>query len=745
MPRRPRIARFGRRLLQVALYGALAPARAWADDAPAAEFNDAFLEISGDASQRADISQFAYGNRVLPGLFRADVFVGERSVGREDIKFEATEANADAKPCLTREKLDAWGVNVAAFPSIAGAEADACIDVAAVIPQAKVDFDVSNQRLVLSIPQAALKRVARGAVTPDRWTNGITAGHLNYQVNLARQDANSGRPAQQSRYVGLRGGVNVGDWRLRHSSSYSGGSSQKDEWQPIATYLERNLPSVDARLEIGDSATPGDLFEGMQFRGVQIGSDASMLPDSQQGYAPTLYGVARTNAEVTVRQNGYVIYSTFVAPGPFVIDDLYPTGGSGDLEVSIAEADGQVTRFVRPYAALPTMVREGAWRFSATAGQYRSGNSAARPAFLRGTVSYGANSSTTLYGGVLGASRYQSILFGVGVNLAGLGAVSGDVTLARTGTPGGRLQGHSLRLLYAKSLAQVGTDFRVLGYRYSSSGFRTFQEAAQMQADDAGVPFHNKKSKIEGSISQRLGNFGSLYATVGLQSYWGTDQQDKLIQFGYSGGYKQFNYNLTYNQSAVTGGQVDRQVGVSVSIPLGRSAYASYGVTIRQRAERSAPRLQHVGQSCGSRGSERQRIGQLLGLVRALRCRALAGPWLRADDVRHVGRHGGVDARTDALAAARRDDRARQRAGRQGRRVRRSRRRAHRRQRQRGDSEYHAVSAQPDRAQYHGSAAERRGVPGRAGDRADARRGGAAALREQGGEPVDDDFKECRR
>ena len=39
----------------------------------------------------------------------------------------------------------------------------------------------------------------------------------------------------------------------------------------------------------------------------------------------------QTNARVTVRQNGYIIYSTYVPPGPFALDDLYPTSAGGDL------------------------------------------------------------------------------------------------------------------------------------------------------------------------------------------------------------------------------------------------------------------------------------------------------------------------------------------------------------------------------------------------------------------------------
>ena len=116
-----------------------------------------------------------------------------------------------------------------------------------------------------------------------------------------------------------------------------------------------------------------------------------MLPDSLQGYAPTIRGVAQTNARVTVRQNGYIIYNTYVAPGPFALDDLYPTSSGGDLEVTITEADGRETRYIQAFAAVPTLLREGTWRYSATAGQFRSGDeryrgNAERPYFV--PVSY---------------------------------------------------------------------------------------------------------------------------------------------------------------------------------------------------------------------------------------------------------------------------------------------------------------------------------------------------------------------
>ncbi|WP_348225910.1 fimbria/pilus outer membrane usher protein, partial [Salmonella enterica] len=71
-----------------------------------------------------------------------------------------------------------------------------------------------------------------------------------------------------------------------------------------------------------------------------MSTDDDMLSDSMRGFGPVIRGVAKSSAQVTLEQNGYTIYKTNVPAGPFGINDLYPTGGSGDLCVTIKESDG---------------------------------------------------------------------------------------------------------------------------------------------------------------------------------------------------------------------------------------------------------------------------------------------------------------------------------------------------------------------------------------------------------------------
>ena len=134
-----------------------------------------------------------------------------------------------------------------------------------------------------------------------------------------------------------------------------------------------------------------------------LGSDDRMYPESQRGYAPVVRGIANSNARVQVRQNGNIIYETTVAPGAFEIDDLYPTGYGGNLDVVVTEADGTQHISTVPYAAAVNALRPGVTRYSASIGQYRDPTVDIHPFVAQFTVQRGINNLFTLYGGVSAA------------------------------------------------------------------------------------------------------------------------------------------------------------------------------------------------------------------------------------------------------------------------------------------------------------------------------------------------------
>src|SRR5262249_1359501 len=154
--------------------------------------------------------------------------------------------------------------------------------------------------------------------------------------------------------------------------------------------------------------TDGAVFESVGFRGLLLAADDRMLPESQQGYAPTIRGTARTNARVRVTQNGNLLLETTVSPGVFEIDDLYPTGYGGDLEVTVLEADGTRQSFKVSYASLVQLLRPRAWRYSVAAGDLSLGAQRSGAHFLQGTVQYGLANGVTSYAGMAFAAGYTS-------------------------------------------------------------------------------------------------------------------------------------------------------------------------------------------------------------------------------------------------------------------------------------------------------------------------------------------------
>ncbi|WP_410969219.1 fimbria/pilus outer membrane usher protein, partial [Salmonella sp. SAL04284] len=83
-------------------------------------------------------------------------------------------------------------------------------------------------------------------------------------------------------------------------------------------------------------------------------------------------------------QQGNLIYQTTVTPGSFEINDLYPTGFGGELQVSIYETNGEIQKFSIPYASVIEMLRPKMSRYSFTLGHFRDANINLKPWLVQG-------------------------------------------------------------------------------------------------------------------------------------------------------------------------------------------------------------------------------------------------------------------------------------------------------------------------------------------------------------------------
>ena len=533
-------------------------------------FNPDFITDGKSNIIISDLSRFQNKSYQLPGIYRVDIYFNNQYFETKDVNFIESKISQDSTeliPCLSIEMLDNMGVNKQIFDDLAQSQLknNQCINFKEIIPESTSNFIFDKQKLNITFPQTTLKKNVRGYIPPEKWDNGIMGLYTNYYLS----GFNSTKSNNDSLFSSFESGLNIGSWHLRNISNFSYNSDENTpthKWTNLRTYLQRGITPIKSQLIVGDGSTSNELFDAFTFRGVNLSSDEAMYPDSLQGYAPTIRGNAHTNAKVVIKQNGYLIQQFNVPPGPFEIDDLNPTSISGDLNVTIEENDGTIQQYTIPYSTLPILQREGRTKFSVTAGKFRSGlKEQNTPNVFQATAIHGLTNAISVYGGTQLSNKYQSALLGFGSNLGTLGAISFDITHAKSKLVNEiEYNGHSLRFLYAQSLVKTGTTFRLLGYWYSPKGFYTlsdtnYNKISNYQVVDNNnyiitpkiIDYYNlnniKKGRIELNISHSLEKYGSLFLTGNQQSYWGTNKKNEWYQAGYSNSWKGVNYSLSIN------------------------------------------------------------------------------------------------------------------------------------------------------------------------------------------------------
>ncbi|EQA4285047.1 fimbria/pilus outer membrane usher protein [Cronobacter dublinensis] len=546
---------------------------------------DPMLMEQGDPGQRGvDLSIFSTKDQLPAGNYPLRIRLNG------DERFTRTipltvDTHGETHPVITPALLEELNVKTEAYPALTALSPLAPIeDLGALIPAASVRLNTHNMALEVSIPQAALRRTARGYVDPQYWDDGIPALFSNYIFNGTdtQSDVDAG---DSSQYLNLQNGLNIGPWRVRNYSTWSK-SDDEASWDTVYTFLQRDIKPWRSQLTLGESYSPSMIFDSVKFKGAQLASDDNMLPDSLRGFAPVIRGIASSNAEVTVRQNGYIIFQDTVAPGAFEISDLYPTSHSGDLEVTIKEADGKERRFIQPFSAVPIMQRPGQLKYSLTAGEYDpSGPDDATPTFAQGTLIYGLNNRFTLYGGAMGADTYQAAALGVGLDE--WGSVSVDVTQARSQLQNNTTStGQSYRFQYSKNIEYTDTAITLAGYRYSTSGYYDFEEANHEASwyDDRYSGYYQQRSQLQISINQALSGIGSFYLNGYQRDFWNRTDKEQNLSAGFAFSVSGMTWTLSSAWNK-TDDQTDRQIALGVSIPLSRwlnNSWATFNVSQNQ-------------------------------------------------------------------------------------------------------------------------------------------------------------------
>lgn len=575
---------FRRSPLSVLILGLMLSAtRTWADDE--IQFNTDVLDTQDKSN--IDLSHFSRRGYVMPGEYTFSIMVNKDILREEQIVvYPDGENGQDSLICLTPEQISRFNLKTSVIDDLRWLRAGECLDKTS-LEGLEMRVDLAKDTFYLSIPQAWLEFTAPNWDPPSRWDDGIAGMVADYNLNMQTQHSQNGVDSQSFSGTGVLG-ANLGAWRARadwQANWNKRGSYTDKDFSFSRYYLYRAIPSLKARLTVGEDYLSSDIFDTFRFSGVSLNSDLSMLPPSLRGYAPEVTGISRSGGKVTISQQGRVLYETQVAAGPFRIQELNDAV-SGTLDVRVEELDGSVQVFQVTTASVPYLTRPGALRYKLAAGKPSEWeHRMTGPIFSSGELSWGVANGWTLYGGMVFGGDYNALSIGSGRDLYLLGALAFDITQSRAALPAeGTLSGTSYRVSYSKTFDEYDSQVTFAGYRFSERDFMSMSE--YLDARYGNGTSHSPKEKYTVSFNKRFRDLGlSTYINYSHQTYWNSADNDRLSlslsRYLDIGPFKNMSMSLSVYRSEYYSFKDDGAY-VSLSLPIGNGTSLSYGATVNR-------------------------------------------------------------------------------------------------------------------------------------------------------------------
>ncbi|MDK9584417.1 outer membrane usher protein [Lelliottia wanjuensis] len=569
-------------ILAISIYSTLYGC-ARADDG--IEFNTDILDVKDKSN--IDLSRFSKGNYIMPGDYSFKIRVNQNELEEQPIPVYVSDTDSkQTLACFKPEIVQQMGFKEEFLSQFPLWHKNQCVDITS-LKGVDIRPDMGENTLNVNVPQAYLEYTSDNWVPTSMWDNGVPGLLADYSVDVTSRKNNDQSGSDKTISGNGTMGANLGAWRLRgdwqanYENNADGTDSGQKEWTWNRVYLYRAIPSMGAKLTLGEDYLNSDLFDSFSFIGASLVSDDNMLPPNLRGYAPEVTGVAKTNAKVIISQQGRIIYQSQVAAGPFRIQDLN-SAVSGTLDVRVEEQDGSNQQYKVNTASVPYLTRPGSVRYKLYGGKpLGTEHSVEGQDFASSEMSWGINNGWSLYGGIVASKDYRATAIGVGRDLLALGALALDVTRSNAELDTVNRQGQSYRLSYSKRFDETDSQVTFAGYRFSEKNFMSFNDFLNyMSTDDS---FQQSKEMYTISFSQQLKKLGlSAYLNYSHQTYWNAPAEDRysvsLSRNFDIGRWKNINMSLTAYRNEFSQG-TDDGAYLSMSVPWGDSGTVSYNMT----------------------------------------------------------------------------------------------------------------------------------------------------------------------
>ena len=499
-----------------------------------AEFNIDFLD--SDDKESIDLSRFQETDYVSPGIYNLLLKINQRPIKNISIEFIERKSRNTSEPCFTSEIYSLLGLLPSIADKIKRWNNNSCMDLNEE-DNINVVSDTGHLLINIIIPEHLLMYSDSSWWPSERWDAGLNGIITDYTINTGLTHYYNND--DDSIYASANGttGINHDEWRIRGEwqSSYqkNNNKTQSDfNWNQF--YAFRPLKSWEATFYVGENYILSDLYDSWRYTGAALISEERMLPPNQRGYAPAVSGIAKTNARVTISQQGRIIYDTVVAAGPFDIKTLKGVS-SGVLDVRILEQDGSEQTFEVIASSSPFLSRPGKFQYKMTSGIANPEGSTLNPRgteFISSEWSYGMMNLVSGYGGFIESSKYSAFTLGTGLELPYAGALSIDTTHSwSTSDYREKAKGHSWRFNYIKNINDLNSEVSLSGYRFSDRGYMSFSEYTDARSSKLFSSQSKEQMTVSGSKSFPEKRFSG-HLSWSRVSYWDKPERNRYSLTG---------------------------------------------------------------------------------------------------------------------------------------------------------------------------------------------------------------------
>lgn len=381
-------------------------------------------------------------------------------------------------------------------------------------------YQFSNQKLSLIIPQKALIKAADDVVDKKEWDDGVTAFFSQYSYWIKYHQKKS---VEQK--LNLHSGINMNAWRVRSHSRFNW---SKDRYQSklSSIYAYRQINSFSSLFYGGKFSPTTRILSNDKIIGFQLISN-NLIPNNRP-YAnkPIIEGIADTQADIIIKQGDKIIYETTVPPGPFLLNSL-PSTGNEKLILEIKEADGRIKISTHYFTSLPNQLNKGNYQYNIISGTLPDHPDNKKSIFLLGEFSYGLSQKITSYSAIRKRDNKQSYLSGLSLDLGILGGLATNFSYDR-----GTNNKIKYQLNYQKNIPITQT--------YFTSGVSAYHYL------DYSLSKDRIKKSYSFSLSQNISQLGYISLLYHDKSY---HNSSKTFEVGtsFSSSKNKINYNLKYD------------------------------------------------------------------------------------------------------------------------------------------------------------------------------------------------------